>query len=99
MNARALSWSLLVGLTSAGTLLVAERDAQACSRPSCYPTLVAPASGGSMPASAPGFVVAADFAATVELLDPNGAPIGGTLKAVKDLGHELFAPSRALTMS
>lgn len=88
---------MLVALTLVGGLVVAERDAEACSRASCYPTLVAPGSGGSMPASAPGFVFEADFdTVAVELLDPNGAPIGGAVKKVASLGHSVFAPSKPL---
>ena len=88
---------MLVALTLASGFVVAERDAEACSRAACYPTLVAPASGGSMPASAPGLVFEADFdAVNVELLDPNGVSIGGSVKKVASLGHSVFAPSKVL---
>lgn len=97
MRPRFLPSSLLVAITLTSVFVVAERDAEACSRASCYPTVVAPATGGSMPASAPGFVFDADFdAVNVELLDPNGAPIGGSVKKVANLGHSVFAPSKSL---
>ena len=97
MRHHLLPSSLLVALTLASALVVAERDAAACSRAACYPTLVAPASGGAMPASAPGFVFEADFdAVDVQLLDPNGVSIGGSVKKVASLGHSVFAPSKAL---
>lgn len=88
------SRSLLVASLAAAALLAHEEDASACSPPSYDPTVVSPKTGGSLPASAPGFVVTGDGKDTVQVFDSADHEIAGSLKT--DRYYTYFAPSAAL---
>ena len=81
---------------SIAIVLGLEARADACSPPRHRTTLVAPGTGESLPASAPGILVSGEDGVEVQLFDAGGASVAGALKV--DGYRKYFAPSSPLAV-